>query len=71
MNVTLYTEQSLYVIPCGDGYTCLGFDNARGHADQIAARLERPELASRPVTTARSTATPSTRRPSMHGAARG
>lgn len=48
MNVTLYTEQSLYVIPCGDGYTCLGFDNARGHADQIAARLERPELAFTP-----------------------
>lgn len=45
MNVTLNTEQRLYVIPCGDGYTCLSFDNARSHADQIAARLERPELA--------------------------
>lgn len=45
MNVTLNAEQRLYVIPCGDGYTCLGFDNARGHADQIAARLDRPELA--------------------------
>jgi hypothetical protein len=45
MNVTLNTEQGLYVIPCGDGSTCLGFDNARGHADQIAARLDRPDLA--------------------------
>jgi hypothetical protein len=44
MNVTLNPEQRLYVIPCGDGYTCLGFDNARGHADQIAARLQRPDL---------------------------
>ena len=45
MNVTLNTEQGLYVIPCGDGYSCLGFDNARGHADQIAAQLDRPDLA--------------------------
>ena len=45
MNVTLNAEQRLYVIPCGDGYTCLGFDNARSHADQIAARLQRPDLA--------------------------
>jgi len=45
MNVTLNTEQGLYVIPCGDGYTCLGFDNARDHAGQIAARLEQPLLA--------------------------
>lgn len=48
MNVTLSPEQRLYVIPCGDGYTCLGFDNARGHADQIAARLQRPDLAFAP-----------------------
>ena len=45
MNVTLNAEQRLYVIPCADGYTCLGFDNARSHADQIAARLQRPDLA--------------------------
>ncbi|TXI26042.1 MAG: hypothetical protein E6Q64_08990 [Ottowia sp.] len=48
MNVTLNPEQRLYVVPCGDGYTCLGFDNARGHADQIAARLQRPDLAFAP-----------------------
>jgi len=44
MNVTLNAEQRLYVIPCGDGYSCLGFDNARGHADQIATRLKQPLL---------------------------
>ena len=48
MNVTLNAEQRLYVVRCGNGYSCLGFDNARGHADQIAARLERPELAFAP-----------------------
>lgn len=45
MNVTLNTEQRLYVIPCGDGYSCLGFDNARDHAHQIANRLQQPNLA--------------------------
>jgi len=24
--VTVNAEQELYVIPCGDGYSCLGFD---------------------------------------------
>lgn len=48
MNVTLNAEQGLYVIPSDDGCTFLGFDNARGHADQIAARLDRPELAFAP-----------------------
>lgn len=45
MNVTLNIEQRLYVIPSGDGYSCLGFDNARDHANQIADRLELPALA--------------------------
>jgi hypothetical protein len=45
MNVTLNAEQRLYVIPSGDGYSCLGFDNARDHADLIASRLKRPDLA--------------------------
>lgn len=45
MNVTLNTEQRLYVIACGDGYSCLGFDNARDHANQIANRLQQPNLA--------------------------
>ena len=45
MNVTLNAEQRLYIIPCADGYSCLGFDSARDHADQIAARLNQPHLA--------------------------
>ncbi len=45
MNVTLNAQQRLYVIACGDGYSCLGFDNARDHANQIASRLQQPNLA--------------------------
>ena len=45
MNVTLNADQKLYVIACGDGHSCLGFDNAHDHADQIAGRLEEPALA--------------------------
>jgi len=48
MNVTLDAEQRLYVIACDDSYTYLSFNNARGHADQIAVRLQRPELAFAP-----------------------
>jgi hypothetical protein len=45
MPVSLNAEQQLYVIPCGDSYSCLGFDNARDHADLIAERLGRQDLA--------------------------
>ena len=45
MNVTLNAEQRLYVIACGEGYSCLGFDNARGHAAHIASQLNEPALA--------------------------
>ncbi|WP_428422801.1 hypothetical protein [Methylibium sp.] len=37
--------QRLYVIAFDGGVSCLGFDNARDHANQIAERLRRPELA--------------------------
>ncbi len=43
--VTVNMEQRLYVIAAGDGFSCLGFDNARNHGNQIAGRLGRPELA--------------------------
>ena len=43
--VTLKPEQALYVIPSGDGYTCLGFENARAHAQQIADALGDASLA--------------------------
>lgn len=43
--VTLNLEQRLYVIANEGGFSCLGFDNARDHADQIAQRLGQPHLA--------------------------
>lgn len=46
--VTLNTEQKLYVIATGDGYSCFGFDNARDHANQIAQRLSRADLSFTP-----------------------
>lgn len=43
--VTLNTEQQLYVLDYGHGYSYFGFANARDHTDQIASLLMRPELA--------------------------
>ncbi len=43
--VTLNPERQLYVLDHGHGYTCFGFANARDHANQIAGRLGRPDLA--------------------------
>lgn len=43
--VTLNPEQRLYVIAFDGGVSCLGFDNARAHADQIAERLGQAGLA--------------------------
>ncbi len=43
--VTLNPEQQLYVVAFDGGVSCLGFDNARAHANQIAEELGRPELA--------------------------
>ena len=43
--VHINAEQQLYVIDCGEGYTCFGFANARDHANQIARKLGRPDLA--------------------------
>lgn len=37
-------EQRLYVLPCGGGYSCLGFDVANGNALEIARMLGKPEL---------------------------
>ena len=38
-------EQGLYIIKCGTGYTCLGFDFAHNLAVKLAEWLKRPELA--------------------------
>lgn len=43
--VRINIEQQLYVIDCNEGYTCMGFASARDHANQIAAKLCRPDLA--------------------------
>jgi len=43
--IRINPEQQLYVIDCGEGYTCFGFANARDHANQIAQKLGRPDLA--------------------------
>jgi hypothetical protein len=43
--ITLNTEQKLYVIATTTGCSCFGFDNARDHAHQIAERLGRADLA--------------------------
>lgn len=43
--VHLNPDQHCYVIPAGDGCSCLGYNEARDHADQIARLMERPELA--------------------------
>lgn len=44
-SVTLNLEQGLYVIAHDVGYSCLGFDNARDHAHQMAQRLGQSDLA--------------------------
>lgn len=43
--ITLNPERQLYVLHHGDGYTCFGFANARDHANQMAQRMGRPDLA--------------------------
>ena len=43
--VSINAAQQRYVIECGEGYTCLGFANARDHANQIASKLSRANLA--------------------------
>ena len=37
--VTVNEEQELYVIPCGEGYTCLGFDVLLARYNAVAAWL--------------------------------
>ena len=39
--VTVNREQALYVIPEGDGYSCLGFDVVMQRFDRLAAELRR------------------------------
>jgi hypothetical protein len=43
--ITLNTDQRIYVIPSGNGYSCFGFDNCLAHAQQLATLLgdEQPD----------------------------
>lgn len=43
--VTVNKTQRLYVIPCGGGYSCLGFDVADKWARAAAREMNRPNLA--------------------------
>lgn len=43
--ISINAVQQLYVIDCGEGYTCFGFANARDHANLIAHKLDRADLA--------------------------
>ncbi len=53
MKVTINKEQKLYVIPCGQGYSCLGFDVAFNKLQSIHNELSKmvkkqlPELPKR------------------------
>jgi len=44
VEIKLNQEQQLYVIPCGDGYSCFGFSNAQRDTEFIAAQLQRHDL---------------------------
>lgn len=47
-DVQVNVEQKIYVIAANGGYTCLGFNNAQAHAQQIAKALGQPNLAFAP-----------------------
>lgn len=44
MSIKIDAEQRLYVIPCRNGFTCLGFDVARKRVQEVAAWLKKPSL---------------------------
>lgn len=43
--VSLNVEQRLYVIPCGEGFTCFGFDNCMRESKALAQKMGYPEPA--------------------------
>jgi hypothetical protein len=47
--ITLNSEQRMYVIACAEGHSCFGFDNARDHTNQMATELGRHDLAFGPA----------------------
>ena len=43
MDISINAQQKLFVLKTQDGFTCLGFNNARDHAALIAKTLTRLE----------------------------
>lgn len=41
MEITLNQEQRLFVIPAGEGYSCLGFDVVFNHCRELARRIKK------------------------------
>jgi len=46
--ITVNQEQRLYVIPCGGGYSCLGFDVCLERAQRLALSLRQPAPSAAP-----------------------
>lgn len=44
MTITINAEQGLYVLPCGDGYSCLGFEIAYERTRALALEMKRKDL---------------------------
>lgn len=40
--ITINSDQRLYIIPCGNGCSCLGFDVCRERAERLATWLQVP-----------------------------
>lgn len=47
-NITINRQRRLYVIPCGNGYTCLGFEVAEERQRAVASWMGRADLTPRP-----------------------
>lgn len=52
MNIKINKLQRLFVIPCGGGFSCLGFDVERAKTRAILAELKQPGPVARPGTRA-------------------
>lgn len=49
-NITVNENQRLYVIPCGNGFSCLGFDVCRERVERLALDLRQPLTSAAPGT---------------------
>jgi hypothetical protein len=44
MNITINAEQQLFVIPCGEGYSCAGFRNVYNWVLQLAHKIVQKKI---------------------------